>query len=108
MTKHTPGPWVTTEWPKPNIDGPYLKIGIKHKSEVCDGGEHCTVEAGHITPEADATARANARLIAAAPELLAVAVRIVGAAISPPKDQKRKLQEVAELARAAIAKARGE
>lgn len=70
MPAHTPGKWVVREWPCPNIDGPFLKLGIRHLSAHMDGGEFCTVEAMHTTAEAQETARANARLIAAAPEML--------------------------------------
>lgn len=99
MSKHTPGPWATVEWPKPNIDGPYLKISVHHRSETCHGGDHCVVEAGHTTPEADATARANARLIAAAPDLLE--------ALQEALKFMTPTSPLADMTRAAIAKATG-
>lgn len=75
--KHTPGPWIVRESPKPNIEGPELRLSIKHTSPGRDGAEFCEIVAGHVTAEADAIARANARLIAAAPDLLAALESLV-------------------------------
>lgn len=92
MSAFTPGPW-----------------------EVSDTGGNILAATGDVVasvhgfpkPWLTGEGAENGRLIAAAPELLAVAIRIVGAAISQPKDREAKLQEVSDLARAAIAKAVG-
>ena len=65
--KHTPGPWIATN---ARGSGFQTSFGIKHKSEFVDGGEHAEVNVLHTTREAYETAKANAALIAAAPELL--------------------------------------
>lgn len=62
---HTPGPWAAVG------RGDGERFYIHHKSDAVDGGIFCEVEALHRTKEARATARANARLIAAAPETAA-------------------------------------
>lgn len=103
-TQHTPGPWVTWEWPKPNVDGPYLKINVRHKSQYADGPVLAIVEAAHITHEADEQTRANARLIASAPELLEAAKLALGVLEYSSETDGT----TAKVLRAAIAKASGE
>jgi len=60
MSKHTPGPWnVSEEW-----DGTSIKAGQFHVT-------HTIQSCGFHSPEEDkAVTQANARLIAAAPDLL--------------------------------------
>ena len=102
--KHTPGPWIVRESPKPNIEGPELRLSIKHTSPGRDGAEFCEIVAGHVTAEADATARANARLIAAAPDLLAACE----AAYQLGMGERDDGHAVKTMLCAALAKARGE
>jgi hypothetical protein len=85
MSKHTPGPWVQRKGELKGSDG----------NNVCVWGlglAHCS---------RDAVAEANARLIAAAPDLLEALKEIV---------QRNEIQHWFNLdqARAAIAKAEGE
>jgi hypothetical protein len=100
MSKHTPGPWVVTD--KDN--------GIEFGVDTA-GGEWgiCTVAGGagetlkHDSQDASA---ANARLIAAAPELLDALKALVGLArmgAAPLSDYKAALRVADE----AIAKATG-
>jgi hypothetical protein len=96
--QHTPGPWSkrTTivcgkEW--------------AHMIEQCGHMPHATVfdRSGHgdDTPESEA----NARLIAAAPDLLSVAARILRSLEWSATEDRMTNEEQAALLRAAIAKA---
>lgn len=95
-SKHTPGPWwIGIETDKGEVevvsdDRPYI----------------CMVLPGAI----DGLTLANARLISAAPDLLAALERMAGAFVPHPRDDTegwREEHEACELARAAIAKATG-
>lgn len=66
--QHTPGPWVADA---PTGTGFDRQISIRHQTEACSGGAILTLWTLHRTPTAQATQDANARLIAAAPDLLA-------------------------------------
>ena len=57
--QHTPGPW----WVERRV-GDALQINAKHRGE---GSSYCVASINHWEGDAD---KANARLIAAAPELL--------------------------------------
>lgn len=57
---HTPGPW----WVERRI-GDALQVNARHRGE---GSSYCVASINHWEGDAD---KANARLIAAAPELLA-------------------------------------
>lgn len=91
MSKHTPGPWTLQ-----SCDGGNAAGNERHKSSIRHGGTSLEIiqRVGGTTYP---TLCANARLIAAAPELLAACLATV------------ELTEghAAELARAAIAKATG-
>lgn len=107
-TNHTPGPWTTDE---DDHDALYQNIKIK-------AGKHHTVCTVWIddAPVRDFNAeqQANARLIAAAPELLE-ALKQCRLALEPyddvkPRDWKTDREKLAfahQAARAAIAKATG-
>lgn len=101
MSKHTPGPWVTDEV---DHDAPYENIKIK-------AGNHHTVCTVWIddAPVHDFNAMqyANARLIAAAPELLE-ALKLCASVCAGHTMHKDGLVKALEAARAAIAKATGE
>lgn len=92
-TQHTPGPWTTDE---DDHDAPYQDIKIK-------AGNHRTVCTVWIddAPVRDFNAeqQANARLIAAAPELLE-ALQVIAAG-------NTDTDVMVDIARAAIAKAEG-
>ena len=93
MSAHTPGPWVSVHT-HPNPD-------VRAKIAYIEGGRHRRpLEIATVYRcDSDAEQEANARLIAAAPELLAVARKALDAwtGDGPPID----LDEL----RAAIAKA---
>jgi hypothetical protein len=61
-TKHTPGPWGITETP-PDREADYNGDHLI----TCRNGQHVLAKLEHYSP---AERRANARLIAAAPDLL--------------------------------------
>lgn len=70
---HTPGPW---EWKHPfNWEGSYILLGADG-TVVCDDGSAYGEYSREIDPEGDECNQANARLIAAAPELLAALKKI--------------------------------
>jgi hypothetical protein len=108
-TQHTTGPWIVRDWNPTGQktvevirDGLRSKLAILHPSHLCD--EH----GGSLD--------ANARLIAAAPDLLAALQRaeaLLGIACNPGIDKTLVLcatscQWAANEARAALAKAQGE
>lgn len=92
QTKHTPGPW---NWAKSDIDGKYSIYGNGPLAYCGDTGA------------VDGDGEANARLIAAAPDLLAALEALVGEAdlgeVDLDDDDRAKLEQ----ARTAIAKATG-
>lgn len=108
MTKHTPGPWhvdgvhsealhdICMTNPPPAEGSPVVLASVEYDE---DRGTCPTL----------AEANANARLIAAAPDLLAAAMQLIEGAESENWDRYRGTDEprtgIAEL-RAAIAKAR--
>ena len=100
MSKHTPGPWIYT----PNIDG-YFEIS---QSGCYQFYVSLTVGGLEVGEE-----EANARLIAAAPELLGFAEAYIeqfcGYQITNTLDAKHDATGyLCDIARAAIAKAKGE
>lgn len=97
--KHTPGPWRLHKMRRTIVaSGP---VGPSHTG-VCD----C---ASLYNAPDDATAAANARLIAAAPDMLEALQRIANApAWGAPDRWEATPSEVRQLARAAAAKATGQ
>lgn len=102
---HTPGPWIGTK-AGPTMEG-YCQgdavASIEHNTLVA--GCFSDVKGGPVVAEA------NARLIAAAPELLEALTRI--SRLSPPPnlsgvDHPAIAREILAIARAAIAKAEGQ
>jgi hypothetical protein len=85
-TTHTPGPWRT-------VGGTEVRAGV---AVICDTAEHCVLRGAP-------RAAADARLIAAAPCLLAALQRIARAADRLPIDSP--LDGIIDEARAAIARA---
>ena len=95
---HTPGPWFVSMEPDQDEDG-WMGVGVYD----CDGGVYAVVD-----DEPETIARpfceANARLIAAAPEMLEALERLVEAA----GPQMAEPDLALEFARTVIRKARGE
>lgn len=96
MSKHTPGPWNVSE----EFDGTSIKAGMFHVT-------HTIQACGFHEPDVDkAVTQANARLIAAAPELLEACQALIAYCDkNPPMGDS--LWSVRQI-RAAIAKATGE
>ena len=87
MSKHTPGPWV-----------------VRHVPERYNASTYCIDWSAHQEEVAEIVhGEANARLIAAAPDLLAAAKGLLGLA-----ERHGWLHVAVDAARAAIAKAEGE
>lgn len=113
MTKHTPGPWVSG-WGKgltgptyKNIDGATVAGPDWYSHPVSREGETiaiCPNQVSDYGPEqVDGSGEANARLIAAAPEMYEALIVLTGAlAVHAPH-----LQISIRIGEAAIAKAEG-
>lgn len=108
MTKHTPGPWIA------DIDAHYAD-GLPLTILSATSGDGIAGVAGHAAPDGDdggATDKtyANARLIAAAPELLdalALALPYVEMAEHDAAYSPGTVARMVKTIRAAIAKAEG-
>ena len=110
-TMHTPGPW---SYSPPFDDGPMLRSSwkpaiISRYEPASDGSKYrrlvyiCAFEFRMTPSEADG------RLMAAAPELLeALSCLTAVVGLTPIKVNLEALQEAYDMARAAIAKAKGE
>lgn len=98
MSKHTPGPWHwTNEYQARDLSDTWSLIGGNGYGILsCDG-------LGNSPPEFH---KANARLIAAAPDLLAFAQEFI--ADYQSEDGMDSIKHYAAKAQAAIAKATGE
>jgi hypothetical protein len=94
--KHTPGPWKA--W---TSKSPFKRSGVNGLTEAGDAPFTICIMG---TPNKLAETHANARLIAAAPEMLE-ALRAVVEEFERPHDSTRNLPSVMRAARAAIAKA---
>lgn len=75
MSAHTPGPWVVGSERSPHIYGPRHNL-----SRHANGRQHIAEVSSAQTDSTDPEAQANARLIAAAPDLLAALQMLVAAA----------------------------
>ena len=101
MSKHTPGPWIAAEW-----DGQGGRL--IHQ----DGGDFmhvANVPAWKDHPR-ESMGSANARLIAAAPEMLDMLDEILnrGARMDPISGTITPIPEVMERARALLARIEGD
>ena len=76
-TKHTPGPWVVC-----TQDGDHYANTIFAESQLCDGLIEAKAWDSHVASAGldHKNFEANARLIAAAPDLLSVLIEFVGSA----------------------------
>ena len=94
MTQHTPGPWRVAFGNRLEVHGPKDEIGwpasIVYNAGLCTSEE----------------AQANARLIAAAPDMLA-ALQDIMAESSRDDDDHDVIATIQGVCRAAIAKAKG-
>jgi hypothetical protein len=89
MTQHTPGPWAATGWEMREVSA------HGHTIALCLGGN---------SAEAARMARANAALIAAAPDMLAALEAILSCADARDSDS---MANAMTDARAVITKAKG-
>lgn len=99
MAKHSLGPWRLVEWKSCDTDGAVDACGY----QVIDA-ESYAVSA--VTLEGDEVDGANARLIAAAPDLLAAVQRLLSCDIAENRNIEGSAGAI-KAARAAIAKATG-
>lgn len=109
-TKHTPGPWCTGE-PFETFPGAGLRFHISQAEGAPYTPHYSDVAqfvAETISSEKLAIQQANARLIAAAPELLASLEQMLDAFVDDPLTHQYTAGGAADAARAAIAKAKGE
>lgn len=99
-TKHTPGPWSFDD---------IMSQGSMVYRRIRTGREEAigAVSAYKLTKGRDAEAEANARLIAAAPDLLAAARRVANLNPDAGEIGAGMLRTIVAEARAAIAKAEG-
>ena len=96
-TKHTKGPWSAGTHHLPRQDGTWRSFQIKGP----DGKSICA--AASSTTRAGAELEANARLIAAAPNLLAVVLEAVDGCEAMGWSVGKKMREVIARARAGAA-----
>lgn len=96
MAEHTKGPWEIASWPDPP-----LQIW---SSPADTGGQFIA----YVYARRDVEARANARLIAAAPDLLAAADELLAqlAYYCSPLDLPQEVNDAENRLQAAVAKAR--
>lgn len=104
-TNHSPGKWVSRC--RSMSDGSLVVMTADH-SEICQ----IRARGERTWGAQDDTDKANAALIAAAPDLLAALEECItddpGEACFNTGRKTRRLQAISDIARAAIAKARGE
>ena len=106
MSGHTPGPWKVQRYLRPDLDDD--PMGVYLVETAADALTPRYYEAEPETPELDAVHsenEANARLIAAAPDLLAALEKLVRANYGQPSGVT---VPALDQARAAIAQAKGE
>lgn len=100
MTQHTPGPWYVS------AKNPFrvIESGPRSLSLAKANNKHLSV----TTELTETEAKANARLIAAAPDLLASLQEVTATLAWLNSDDSAHIMEQTDRARAAIAKATGE
>ena len=98
---HTPGPWLTQWGAAQGGDG-------HHIIDTKDMGELSRIAVVLFHDDAEGETASNARLIAAAPELLEALIAITNQLERVGDDRPHKDGQFIEDARAAIAKATGE
>lgn len=100
MTTHTPGPWVAV------LEGDQRSLGYIREERKTDDGRQIAVAQATKTGRAYSEFRANATLIATAPDLLSMLVETT-ARLNLCGTGPRDL-DIVERANALISKARGE
>lgn len=109
-SKHTPGPWalesVQTSVGSCHKIGPFPSAGVRKQVHACVYADQLRLGLDDESPIA-VELLANARLIAAAPELLAVARLVDDVADRVDHEPDSALGQLVDAARAAIAKATG-
>ena len=93
MSKHTPGPWEAAK-----------------RCNAVYAGAQCVANLTEVTTGVEAEeGRANALLVAAAPDLLAACKMLMGVAEWADRNRKRSIVDVCDWSRvrAAVAKAEG-
>lgn len=104
MSAHTPGPWFQTTITMEGVPTYGSAPSRPIRARRPDGSEVQVCDAGSSVRGSGPTSAANARLIAAAPDLLAACMELV----AQGEDTMRHHDDGAlKAARAAIAKARG-
>lgn len=108
-SKHTPGPWILAE----SVENRFSKTDMRRVRAANEGAEHGAVCEVYGVRDGS-TACANARLIAAAPELLEALVEATACGMAPISSAKdggasthSRQVRCADMIRAAIAKATG-
>jgi len=98
--KHTPGPWLT-QWEHDGDESIWSRDGGMHMIATC-----------HAEDDRVIPAKANARLIAAAPDLLEAGAELQAARkaqkLSPSAENLSRVRRASDAFDAAIARARGE
>jgi len=107
-TKHTPGPWGIMSHHR-DAHGKFDYIRIGHDSRGQYGPDFIQVDALHWTAEGQEQANANARLIAAAPDLLEALKGLLNAIAGGISTEALNMSKKGNMGRAydAIAKAEG-
>ena len=104
MIKHTPGPWRISNESRTIIQQDMSFIGSDHGVLIGSASGH--PDSGFFPPDCEAIA--NARLMAAAPEMLDALNRIANLDYVEVGKAASAILKAAEIAREAAAKATGE
>lgn len=114
MTKFTPGPWVLGKW-EDHLGYDCMTGGVRAGPVVLDGGDYGQKSCTPISVEARAKMEADARLIAAAPELYAAldaAMNFIASHVADPDITQEMADNYAKLTALKpgemLAKVRGE
>lgn len=103
-TTHTPGPWEVKL--SQDDEGTLCDIGVPDAIARC--GQHvCRIHGWGFDYKADKEQQANARLIAAAPELLTGCEAALAYLADPPSVFPENRAAAVEIIRAALNKAKG-
>ena len=101
MSKWTPGPWELGDWWSPPNGGVSVLSGNAHIADVYAGHHHRDDVTKPI-------GRANARLIAAAPEMAEALERLTTRIHDCHSDVPRSIQIMSDEARALLARINGD
>jgi hypothetical protein len=104
-TQHTPGPWKPRSYPNAQGDI-WIDCEAYSNEKLGTGPLGGTLATAHRNGTGNGSADANARLIAAAPDLLEALVEMMRE-YEPLNEDHAERSDAVILARAAIAKAKG-